>query len=238
MNIAPFIFIGLLATFSASWFGFVFRSQADIGRQTQFTNQITGLVYPIPRDGEAAQGAEVYRAQGCASCHTQQVRAESEGPDIPRGWGIRRTVLEDFMLERPAQLGSVRIGPDLANVGLRITTNDVMRQYKHLINPRSIQGAEKSMMPQYKYLFEKRKAVGTPGAIVLDDDREHEYIPKDEAKQLVAYLLSLKSTGDVFEAPRPMPKTSTNAPAGDTNAPAGATNAAAPAQPTNAASAK
>jgi len=234
MNIAPFVFIGLLATFSASWFGYVFRTQAEVGRQEQFTNAITGAVYPIARDGQAQQGAEVYRAQGCAACHTQQVRTHSEGNDLFRGWGPRRTVAADYELDRPPQLGNVRLGPDLANVGLRYTTNDVMRHYKHLLKPRSIPGAEKSMMPPYKYLFEKRRASGSPDAIVLDDEREFEYVPKDEAKQLVAYLLSLKSLGAVFEAPVPMPKNSTNAPAGDTNAPAAGTNAPVPAPTTNA----
>ena len=227
MNIAPFIFIGLFATFSVSWFGYVFRSQAEIGREGQFTNPITGAVYPIAREGRAQQGAEVYRAQGCAACHTQQVRAMTEGSDIVRGWGIRRTVAADYMLDRPALLGNVRLGPDLANLGLRKGTNDVVALYKHLINPRSVRGGEKSIMPLYKYLFEKRRASGTPGAVVMEDEPGFEYIPSDDAKSLVAYLISLKSNGDVFEAPMPQPKApSTNAPAG-TNLTATATNPAA-----------
>src|SRR4051812_37598807 len=98
MNIAPFIFIGLFATFSLSWFGYVFKPQADLGKLEPYADPITGAVYPIGRSGLAMQGAEVYRAQGCAACHTQQVRAKNEGNDIDRAWGIRKTVGGDYML--------------------------------------------------------------------------------------------------------------------------------------------
>src|SRR4051812_21975588 len=111
MNIAPFIFIGLFATFSLSWFGYVFKPQADLHKQEPFVHPITGEVYPIARAGLAMQGAEVYRAQGCAACHTQQVRGKDEGNDEQRVWGIRKTVGTDYMLENPPQLGSVRLGP-------------------------------------------------------------------------------------------------------------------------------
>jgi cytochrome c oxidase cbb3-type subunit II len=177
MNIAPFIFVGLLATFSVSWFGYVFRPQVEIGRLSQFTNEITGEVYPIGRSGLAQQGAEVYRAQGCAACHTQQVRAASEGNDLARGWGIRRTVASDFMLDRPAQVGSIRLGPDLANIGLRKSTNDIVWHYKHLIDPKSVPGAEKSNMPPYRYLFHKQRQISARGAITVTTDPGFEYVP-------------------------------------------------------------
>ena len=41
------------------------------------------------------------------------------GPDMARGWGKRRTVAEDFLFDSPVMPGSQRVGPDLANVGLR-----------------------------------------------------------------------------------------------------------------------
>jgi hypothetical protein len=46
----------------------------QLGRLQQ-TNMLGGpLLYPTPRPGLAQQGLEVYRAQGCAYCHSQQVR--------------------------------------------------------------------------------------------------------------------------------------------------------------------
>jgi len=228
MNTAPFIFIGLLATFSMSWFGYVFRSHAELSRQEPFKDPITAAVYPIGRSGEANQGAEIYRAQGCAACHTQQVRPADEGNDISRGFGLRRTVSEDYMLDRPPQLGAIRLGPDLSNFGLRKNTNDVTWIYKHLLNPKSV--VEKSNMPPYPYLFEKVALnPGRAGGITIPSEPKYQFFPKDEAKQLAVYLLSLKNEGSVFEAPMKRPSAETNAPAGATNAPAsaGKTNASA-----------
>lgn len=210
MNIAPFIFIGLLATFSASWFAYVFKSAAELGRLHPFVDPITAEVYPIARSGEAMQGAEVYRAQGCAACHTQQVRSSSEGNDQARGWGARRTVATDYMLENPPQLGKVRLGPDLSNIGQRKTTNDIVWHYQHLLNPKAV--VEKSTMPSYPYLFTKVSA-GTIGSFSIPTEPNVAYIPTDDAKALAAYLVSLKNSGSVFEAPAPMPAKATNAPA-------------------------
>jgi len=232
MNIAPFIFIWLLATFSMSWFGYVYRPNAELSRQEPFKDPITAAVYPVGRSGEAMQGAEVYRAQGCAACHTQQVRPADEGNDLGRGFGIRRTVATDYMLDCPPQLGAIRLGPDLANFGLRKNTNDVAWIYLHLLKPKAL--VERSNMPPYPYLFEKVLAnSGHPGAISIPSETKYEFVPRDEAKQLAAYLVSLKNEGSVFEAPIKRPSTGTNAPAGGTNAPAG-TNAPVSAANTNA----
>src|SRR5437868_794708 len=153
MNIAPFIFIGLLATFSMSWFGYVYRPHAELSREEPFKDPITAAVYPIGRSGQAIQGAEIYRAQGCAACHTQQARSKEESNDLDRGFGIRRSVATDYMLDRPPQIGAIRLGPDLANFGLRKTTNDVNWVYLHLLKPDEL--IKHSAMPPYPYLFEK-----------------------------------------------------------------------------------
>jgi len=217
MNIAPFVFIGLLATFSISWFGYVFKPQAELSQHGQFADPINSTLYPIARSGQAEQGAEVYRAQNCAACHTQQVRSKGEGNDIERKWGTRRTVAQDFLLDHPPQIGSVRLGPDLANMGLRKGTNDLDWHYQHLLAPRSL--VPKSNMPKYQYLFEKRKATGAQfgKAYTAPDQKDVEFVPTEECHALVAYLISLKQLGSVFEAPIAV---STNAPAADTNAPA------------------
>ena len=131
------------------------------------------------------------------------------------------------MLDNPPQLGSIRLGPDLANFGLRKTTNDVNWIYLHLLAPKEIE--KKSVMPPYAYLFEKLPAKAErAGALRISTDKDHVYVPKDEAKQLVAYLLSLRNEGSVFEAPRKIVAADTNAPAGGTNAPAAAATNNAP----------
>jgi hypothetical protein len=58
------------------------------------------------------------------------------GPDIARGWGKRRTVAEDYLFDYPVMLGSQRIGPDLANVGLR--QPDLNWHLRHLYAPAAV----------------------------------------------------------------------------------------------------
>ncbi|MDX1953502.1 MAG: cbb3-type cytochrome c oxidase subunit II [Verrucomicrobiota bacterium] len=230
MKHGPLIFLGLLITMGWSWFGLIFTPYRHTVAMTPDTNQITQAVYPFQRNGLARKGAEVYRANGCYACHTQQVRSEGQGNDQQRGWGTRHTVAKDFLYEDVAMTGSQRLGPDLANVGARIP--DANWHLLHLYNPKI--KVPKSNMAPYPYLFEKRKA-GTEASNALQIPPA--FAPKDgsvivptpEAVALVAYLLSLNASTPVFEAPpktNAAPSINTNAPTATlTNAPAGASNA-------------
>ena len=65
-------------------------------------------------------------------------------------------------------------------------------------------------MPSYRFLFETRKIQGQPSPDALKLDKNppaagFEIIPKPEAKQLVAYLLSLHADTPLFEAPMSVP---------------------------------
>jgi cbb3-type cytochrome oxidase cytochrome c subunit len=74
MNYGPLIFLGAFFALATSWFSFVLKPQFQIG-QLQATNSVPGnITYPLGRAGLASQGLEVYRANGCAACHSQQVR--------------------------------------------------------------------------------------------------------------------------------------------------------------------
>lgn len=74
MNYGALIFLAAFLGLSASWFGLVLTPQIQIGRESQATNTVnTGQLYPIARPGLASEGAEVYRANGCVYCHSQQV---------------------------------------------------------------------------------------------------------------------------------------------------------------------
>ena len=76
-------------------------------------------IYPMPQSGMVTRGARVYAANGCNYCHSQQVRAEYSGADIERKWGDRRSAPRDYIFERPALLGKMRMGQDIANIGAR-----------------------------------------------------------------------------------------------------------------------
>jgi cytochrome c oxidase cbb3-type subunit 2 len=210
MNSGPLLFLGLFATMACSWTSFVLGPQLQLGGLTQTNTVAVGdtlpQTYPLAQPGDAHAGAEIYRANGCAACHTEMVRPRDLGSDIQRNWGVRRSLAEDYLFERPVMLGSQRIGPDLANFGRRAEINDI---FKRLYDPRLI--IRGSVMPPYRFLFETRKVrlFPSPDALVLRGQNApppgYEIVPRPQARALAAYLSSLRQEGYLFEAPPPPP---------------------------------
>jgi cytochrome c oxidase cbb3-type subunit 2 len=83
MNYGPLVFLAAFFALASSWCGFVLTPQLQIGHLQQ-TNMVggAGIAYPIARPGLAGQGLEVYRANGCAYCHSQQVGQTGSVLDI------------------------------------------------------------------------------------------------------------------------------------------------------------
>ena len=83
MNNGPLLFLGLFAAMACSWLGFVMEPQLQIGNLPQTNTVVVGdaspQTYPLAPSGDAHQGAEIYRANGCAACHTQMVRPAGIG---------------------------------------------------------------------------------------------------------------------------------------------------------------
>ncbi len=281
MNNGVLLFFGMLLAMLASWFGFVHSPQLQLGKQLPELDPKTGETFPLPRSGAANRGRDIYRQNGCVSCHTQQVRQKdynlsvvaddwgtnivkvsralalanrrfNEGDilppepftvnsglnlveakrisdnlidagalvrrvthpidaDIRRGWGFRRTVGRDYLLDQPVMLGTQRIGPDLSNIGNR--RPDVHWHLLHLFQPRKL--VKDSTMPSYSYLFERRAVragAGDPRALrhegeLVTDDQGRQIIPTAAASDLAAYLMSLRLDSQIFEAPSWLPKT-------------------------------
>ena len=201
MNYGPLLFLGVFLTVASSWCGLVLIPQIQFGRQQPYRSEETGELYPQARPGIAQQGVEVYKANGCIYCHSQQVRAEEFGSDIARNWGTRRTVARDYIFDKPVMLGTMRTGPDLSNIGMR--QNSVVWQMQHLYMP--VITSKGSIMPPFRFLFEKRKigATPSPDAVPLPPEYApepgYEIVPKPEAKKLVQYLLSLKASAPLPE---------------------------------------
>ncbi|NOT27677.1 MAG: c-type cytochrome [Acidobacteria bacterium] len=113
----------------------------------------------------ATRGRAVYAREGCAYCHTQQIRylasdhARFGAPTL--AWETRR--------DYPHLWGTRRIGPDLSRAA---GTRPDDWQLAHLFAPRAL--VAQSVMPAYTSLFD-----GAP-------DR-----PRQEARDLVAYLNTL-----------------------------------------------
>ncbi len=230
MNSGPALFLGLFLAMAISWLAFVLEPQMQIGNLQQTNTVAVGALpvdYPFNMPGDAHAGAEVYRANGCAACHTQQVRPNADGNDLARGWGKRRSVAEDYLYDQPVMLGSQRIGPDLANAGLRMDAGSILVR---LYNPRALLGNGASIMPPYPYLFERRKIGGipSPDALQLPPDfappSGYEIVPRPQARALAAYVMNLRQDGYLFEVPPPEVKT--NAPAARSSTNAAQTNAA------------
>jgi len=188
---------------AVSWLVVVVWPHLQLGGLEPVAIEETGVTYPPIRSGEALVGAEMYRSLGCQYCHTRQVRSGTMGADIARGWGKRRTVARDYIRDRPVMLGSIRFGPDLANLGCRETNATVLllRLYK----PSAM--APLSPMPSYRHLFDVRPVPAggseSRNLVVLRTDSSldpgFEVIPSAEARALVAYLLSLKADELFFE---------------------------------------
>ena len=251
------VFLAVLLTLGASWVGFVVAPAVQLGAAKQTTVLNSADLYPTLRTGEATLGLQVYRANGCAACHTQQVRQEGVtcevvltssgknpeavtnliatlkldhltkeqaddvatqisaaggktethivpvGADLDHGWGVRRSVAEDFLYDNPVQLGGLRVGPDLANIGVR--SPDANWQLLHLYAPGSV--VSNSRMPSFRYLFEVQKigAAPSPDALNLPaafaPAAGFEVVPKPAARELAAYLLSLRANVPVYDAP-------------------------------------
>jgi cytochrome c oxidase cbb3-type subunit 2 len=259
MKNGALVFLAAFIVLGSSWAGFVLAPTIQLGGEKQTTVLNGSDAYPLQRTGEATLGLQVYRANGCANCHTEQVRqdgfacnvtltdagknpaavsnlisslkldalsheeAESvaakitavggkaetrlvaTGGDIARGWGLRQSVAADYLYDYPVQLGYLRAGPDLANIGVRVP--DANWHFKHLYAPKSV--TPNSSMPPYRFLFEVRalKPGAAPSADALVLPKEfapadgYEVVPTEAARQLVAYLLSLRANVPLYEAP-------------------------------------
>lgn len=193
MNRFPLIFLGIFAIAGLSWSSLVLSNQRAYGAITVHYDENEGKAFPQALPGLAQRGKLVYQDLGCAACHTQQVRRPDYGSDKARGWGERQSVARDYLREDRALLGSLRLGPDLRNVGARQA--DAAWYYQHLYDPRLT--TPDSTMPAYRFLFETRKILGQPSSKALALPASHaaepgyEIIPSDRADALVYYLASL-----------------------------------------------
>ncbi len=211
MNHGPTIFLGIFLTFAAAWMGLVFAPYAQLGGLPPVAvdpDDPAAGVYPRPLSGLAARGREVYRANGCVYCHSQQIRPEGFGTDIDRGWGPRRTVPRDYLYDKPHLMGTMRTGPDLTNIGVRRSGADgAAWHHLHLYNPRITSPG--STMPSFRFLYDTRRAAGQPsrGALAFPEGSEiepgMEVVPGEEARALVAYLMALDRTAELEEAEAP-----------------------------------
>jgi len=204
MNNGPLIIFGIFLSLALSWLCLVVANNAtaDFGGLGPHMDEATGLTVPAQMPGLARQGERVYQDLGCVACHTQQVRREGFGADIERKWGTRQSVARDYIHQSRVMVGSLRIGPDLMNVGDRISLAEWHHQ--HLYDPQI--NTPGTIMPSHAFLYETRKVMGTPSPTGVRLAGEpapldgYEVVPTARANALVAYLLSRNTPYDLPEA--------------------------------------
>lgn len=119
MNYGALIFLAGFLALSSSWLGMVLVPQLQVGRQELATNSVTSALYPSRRPGLAEQGAQVYRANGCVACHSQQVRQSGTVFDV---------VLGEAGTNQPAVMAALKaINSKLDETSLAALPKDALR---------------------------------------------------------------------------------------------------------------
>lgn len=164
-------------------------------------NQKNNKILPgaEPLSAAAVKGKNIYIANGCVACHTQQVR----NVDMDKIWGSRPGIAADYAATRRTDLwrntatlmGTERTGPDLTDIGNRQPSKDW--NLVHLFNPRIV--VKESIMPAYPWLFTFKKEPAKNDVIVnvpkeYLNGREGKIVATKDALYLIAYLQSLKQT--------------------------------------------
>ncbi len=121
--------------------------------------------HPLKLTASEQRGRAIYSKEGCAYCHTQQIRFLKS--DVIR-FGAP-TLAWETQFDYPHLWGTRRIGPDLSREG---GVHSPDWHFSHLYSPRSI--VPESVMPAYPTMFN-----GAP-------DR-----PTQEARDVLAYIESL-----------------------------------------------
>jgi cytochrome c oxidase cbb3-type subunit II len=208
MNRSWSFLIGVLATILFSMAGLVLVPNWQF-QELQPVVDDSEVAHPVKPEGSTYLGRQVYISEGCIYCHSQQVRSSDFGADIARNWGTRRSVARDYIYDQPHLMGTMRTGPDLANIGARQPSREW--HYLHLFNPQIT--SEGSVMPPFRFLFKKVEVESVSGA-----ERGSKWIqipakytgagkpmyllPTQRANDLVDYLLSLDHSYDLPEAHR------------------------------------
>ena len=97
-----------------------------------------------PYTAEEQLGRDLYVSNGCMYCHSQFTRPGDVTPSRPSEAG-------EFAYDQPHQLGTLRTGPDLANIGLK---RGDQWEIDHLLRPREF--TPNSIMPDFSFLSEQQ----------------------------------------------------------------------------------
>lgn len=165
-----------------------------IGPALDNQTRIQPLPDAIPLSEAARRGKEVFIANGCVACHSQQVR----NVEMDRKWGGRPSMAADYATNTRMDvwtntatlMGTERTGPDLTDIGTRQPSLEW--HLVHLYNPRLV--VKESIMPAYPFLFALTSNPKETDVVVAvpTTSNQQQVIATQEALDLVAYLRELK----------------------------------------------
>lgn len=146
-------------------------------------------------------GRDIYVSEGCYNCHSQMIRTLV--PDVLRYGDYSR--LGESVYDHPSQIGSRRIGPDLARVGSKYPDS---WHYQHMEDPRSVSPG--SNMPNYPWLMEKQTNINVlPAKIAVQrrlgvpfEEMSDEEIIARANGQAEAIAANLRESGIYVESDR------------------------------------
>jgi cytochrome c oxidase cbb3-type subunit II len=95
-----------------------------------------------------ARGRDLYVSEGCATCHTQEVRPVLS--DIGLG---PASEVGDYVFQANPPIGSQRLGPDLSAVGTRQPFTSCSTTIGYLRDPASLHGS--TLSPSYGHLSQR-----------------------------------------------------------------------------------
>ncbi len=127
----------------------VVQNQSEALAADAQTKRIQVLRSPLEQ-----AGFEIYIAEGCNTCHSQNIRTLAS--DVlrydPKGGA---SYLGESIFDRPFVWGSKRTGPDLSREGVSPTMAKSDKwHYQHMVNPRALE--EASIMPNYHFLNDRK----------------------------------------------------------------------------------
>lgn len=199
--------IYIFLTLAVAWLAFFVGAKnqyGDLEPTSQYLEENNSIpkgadLFPQSMPGVAQLGAKEYLSLGCVTCHTQQVRTIDAGFDVERGWGKRPSVPRDYILQKEVLLGHNRVGPDLANIGLRGYTREWL--HKHLFNPQILVEGSICQPSPFLYDISNEKSTGAINADNKADDNVSTIfiIPSLRANRIVSYLESLKQDYELPE---------------------------------------
>lgn len=199
--------IYIFLTLAFAWLAFFVGAKnqyGDLEPTSQYLEENNSIpkgadLFPQSMPGVAQLGAKEYLSLGCVTCHTQQVRTIDAGFDVERGWGKRPSVPRDYILQKEVLLGHNRVGPDLANIGLRGYTREWL--HKHLFNPQILVEGSICQPSPFLYDINNERSTGAINADNKADDNVSTIFikPSLRANRIVSYLQSLKQDYELPE---------------------------------------